>query len=52
MTKFNLQSLLSIMIVLFCCLSISAGKSEPAYWSTLSAIIGYWLPTPTEGERK
>jgi len=52
MTKFKMQCFLSSTIVLFCCLSISAGRSEPAYWSTISAIIGYWLPTPTEGERK
>jgi hypothetical protein len=27
------------------------GRTEAAYWSTLSGILGYWLPTPTEVSR-
>ena len=46
--RFRVQVLLSLVIIAFCIINISVGKSEAAYWSTLSGILGYWLPTPSE----
>jgi hypothetical protein len=49
--RFRVQVLLSLAITTFCIINISAGKPEAAYWSTLSGILGYWLPTPSEVKR-
>jgi hypothetical protein len=46
--KFKVQVRLSLLVATFCMVSIFAGKTEAAYWSTLSGILGYWLPTPSE----
>jgi len=49
--RFRIQVLLSLIIISFCIVSIMSGKTEAAYWSTLSGILGYWLPTPTDTSR-
>jgi hypothetical protein len=46
--KFKVQVRLSLLVVVFCIVGILSGRTEAAYWSTLSGILGYWLPTPTE----
>jgi hypothetical protein len=46
--RFRIQVILSLIITCFCIVSISAGRAEAAFWSTLSGILGYWLPTPTD----
>jgi hypothetical protein len=48
MRSFKVQVILSLAIATFCMVNIGAGRTEAAFWSTLSGIIGYWLPTPTE----
>lgn len=49
--RFRIQVIPSLIITSFCIVSISTGRTEAAYWSTLSGILGYWLPTPTEVTR-
>jgi hypothetical protein len=46
--KFKVQVRLSLLVATFCMVSLLGGKTEAAYWSTLSGILGYWLPTPSE----
>jgi len=47
---FKVQVWLSLLVAGFCMASIGAGRNEAAFWSTLSAIIGYWLPQPRPKE--
>jgi len=49
--RFKMQVILSLIIVIFCIVNIMAGRTEAAFWSTLSGILGYWLPTPQEIKR-
>jgi len=49
--RFRMQVILSLIMVSFCIINIMAGRTEAAFWSTLSGILGYWLPTPTEIKR-
>jgi len=46
--RFRVQVLLSLIIITFCMVNIMSGKTEAAFWSTLSGILGYWLPSPVE----
>jgi len=49
--KFWIQALLSLAVAFFCLGNIASGKNEPVFWSTLSGILGYWLPTPSENQQ-
>ncbi len=44
--KFWIQAILTLTVALFCLSNIASGRNEPVFWSTLSGILGYWLPTP------
>jgi F0F1-type ATP synthase assembly protein I len=46
--RFRIQVLLSLVIVTFCMVAILSGRTEAAFWSTLSGVLGYWLPTPSD----
>lgn len=48
--SFRMQVILSLVIATFCMTCIIGGRTEAAFWSTLSGIMGYWLPAPTEGK--
>jgi hypothetical protein len=46
--RFCLQAILSLIVVGFCLDQIKNGNTEGVYWSTVSGILGYWLPSPIE----
>lgn len=50
--RFRVQVLLSLIIITFCMVNIMSGKTEAAFWSTLSGILGYWLPSPMENNNE
>jgi hypothetical protein len=43
---FMMQVIMSISITYFCMHQIALGGVTPIYWSTITLLIGYWLPTP------
>ena len=38
--------ILSIAIVSFCLVMIATGQEGAQYWSTVTGILGYWMPQP------
>jgi hypothetical protein len=46
--RFFLQAILSTIVISFCLNQINKGNTDGVYWSTVSAILGYWLPSPME----
>jgi hypothetical protein len=46
--RFLIQAILSLIVISFCLDQIKNGNTEGVYWSTVSGILGYWLPSPME----
>ncbi|AFY72966.1 hypothetical protein Syn7502_00834 [Synechococcus sp. PCC 7502] len=38
--------ILSLAVCTFCLVMIASGKNEAQYWSTVTGILGYWMPQP------
>jgi hypothetical protein len=49
--RFWLQAILSLIVVVFCLDQISKGNTDGVYWATVSAILGYWFPSPIENKK-
>jgi hypothetical protein len=43
---FLMQVVMTLSLIYFCMVQISHGGVTPIYWSTVTLLIGYWLPTP------
>ncbi|MEE3719698.1 hypothetical protein V2H45_23430 [Tumidithrix elongata RA019] len=50
--RFWVQTGLSLIVTGFCLFQIAMGKGDGVYWSTVSAILGYWLPAPEEKNKE
>ncbi len=50
--KFGVQVVISGTILFFCIFQISTKNNTDtaAYWGQLSAILAYWLPSPSESD--
>lgn len=55
--KIGMQGLITIIILSFCIFKLSGFSgdrrvNESLYSSILSGIMGWWMPSPTQGGRK
>lgn len=50
--KAIMQTILSLIVMCFCLYKVAVENTNTAlYWSGVTAILGYWLPSPSEADR-